>query len=284
MPDFPPRESCDSHVHVIGPKARFPLAPAHRYTPMDAPAANLAAMLARLRLGRVVLVQPSFYGTDNSCMLNAMADLKGSRGVAVLPERVDEGTLAALHAQGIRGLRVNIATAGGAPIETVKERVGAAVRLCAVHGWHVQLFISSDAIEPLAPWLTSLPVDSVLDHFGLIAPGSENGALHALLGLLESGKTWVKISGAYRIAEDPNDPRIDALARKLCAANPARIVWGSDWPHTPPHTLQKSGNVESPFQNIDTPGLLDLLPRWLKDGALVHRVLVENPARLYDFD
>ena len=284
MPDFPPRGACDSHVHVIGPKTRFPLAPGHRYTPMDAPAADLAAMLARLQLDRVVLVQPSFYGTDNACMLAAMAELQGSRGVAVLPEQVGEAELATLHAQGIRGLRVNIASFGAASADAIRRAVESAARLCEPHGWHVQLFVSSSAIEPLAPWLTSLPVDSVLDHFGLIAPGSENGALHALLGLLESGKTWVKISGAYRIAEDPNDPRIDALARKLCAANPARIVWGSDWPHTPPHTLQKSGNVESPFQNIDTRGLLDLLPRWLKDGALVHRVLVENPARLYDFD
>jgi len=284
MPEFPPRGSCDSHVHVIGPKSRFPLAAGHRYTPMDAPSADLAAMLARLRLDRVVLVQPSFYGTDNACMLAAMAELKASRGVAVLPERVAETALAELHAQGIRGLRVNIASVGPASAETVRQSVEAAARLCEVHGWHVQLFVSSDAIEPLAPILAALPVDSVFDHFGLIAPGAGNGALRALVRLLESGKTWVKISGAYRITEHPDDPRIDPLARRLCEANPERVVWGSDWPHTPPHTLQKSGDVGSPFQTIDTRGLLDLLPRWLKDDALVRRVLVENPGRLYDFD
>jgi predicted TIM-barrel fold metal-dependent hydrolase len=107
--------------------------------------------------------------------------------------------------------------------------------------------------------------------------------LRALQGLLGSGKTWVKISGAYRISNDPNDPRIDPLARALCKANPERIVWGSDWPHTPPHTVQKPLDQESPFQDIDTRGLLDLLPRWLADEALIERVLVKNPARLYDF-
>jgi predicted TIM-barrel fold metal-dependent hydrolase len=144
--------------------------------------------------------------------------------------------------------------------------------------------VKADAIEPLAPLLRSLPVDSVFDHFGLIAPGSTNGALRALQSLLEAGKTWVKISGAYRISDDSNDSRIDPLARALCKANPERIVWGSDWPHTPRHDLHKGGSEEElPFRSIDTRGLLDLLPRWLQDDALVARVLVANPAKLYDF-
>jgi len=101
---FPPASSCDCHVHVIGPKPRFPLPRERRYTPMDAPAEALQAMLKRLRLDRVVLVQPSFYGTDNSCMLDAMRKLPNSRGVAVLPADAPESELAALHAQGVRGL------------------------------------------------------------------------------------------------------------------------------------------------------------------------------------
>ncbi len=281
---FPPQESCDCHVHVIGPKPRFPLPANRRYTPMDAAAGELAAMLGRLALTRVVIVQPSFYGTDNSCMLDAMARLDNARGIAVLPPQVSPADLDALHAQGIRGLRVNIASTGNPSIETIKAQITEAARLCAPHGWHVQMFVNAAAIEPLTPLLQSLPVDSVFDHFGLIAPGSANGALRALQGRLESGKTWVKISGAYRIADDPNDARIDPLARALCATNPERIVWGSDWPHTPRHDLHKGGSEEElPFQKIDTRGLLDLLPRWLQDDALVERVLVSNPARLYGF-
>jgi predicted TIM-barrel fold metal-dependent hydrolase len=280
---FPPPNSCDCHVHVIGPKGRFPLPANRRYTPSDATAAELAAMLKRLGMTRVVIVQPSFYGTDNACTLDGIAQHGNARGVAVLPAQVPDAELDALHSQGIRGLRLNIATAGGAPVEDIKTKLTAAAKLCERHGWHVQLFVGADVIAPLAPLLGALPVDSVIDHFGLIAPGTANGALRALQGLLESGKTWVKISGAYRISGDPNDTRIDPLARALCQANPERIVWGSDWPHTPPHTIQKPLNQESPFQNIDTRGLLDLLPRWLEDDALIARVLVSNPAKLYDF-
>jgi predicted TIM-barrel fold metal-dependent hydrolase len=280
---FPPPNSCDCHVHVIGPKGRFPLPANRRYTPSDATAGELAAMLKRLGMTRVVIVQPSFYGTDNACTLDGIAQHGNARGVAVLPAQVPDAELDALHSQGIRGLRLNIATAGGAPVEDIKTKLTAAAKLCERHGWHVQLFVGADVIAPLAPLLRALPADSVIDHFGLIAPGTTNGALRALQGLLESGKTWVKNSGAYRIGDDPNDARVDTLARALCQANPERIVWGSDWPHTPPHMIQKPLDQESPFQNIDTRGLLDLLPRWLEDDALIARVLVSNPAKLYDF-
>jgi predicted TIM-barrel fold metal-dependent hydrolase len=281
---FPPAASCDCHVHVIGPKARFPLPRERRYTPMDAPAEALQAMLKRLRLDRVVLVQPSFYGTDHSCMLDAMRKIPNARGVAVLPADAPESELAALNAQGVRGLRVNIATFGTRNLNEMREGIRAAAALCERQSWHVQTFIPADAIEPLAPLLLALPVPAVIDHFGLIAPGAEDGALRMLLELLHSGKVWVKISGAYRIAEDPNDPRIGPLARRLCAVNPERIVWGSDWPHTPKHNIHSGGSeTELPFQPIDTAGLLDLVPRWLEDDALVQRVLVDNPAALYGF-
>src|SRR3954464_15193667 len=281
---FPPPNSCDCHVHVIGPKRRFPLPAKRRYTPSDAAVGDLAIMLKKLGMTRVVIVQPSFYGTDQTCTLDGIAQLGHARGVAVIAADTPEKELDVLHDQGIRGLRINIATMGGEPVDAIKAKIAAAAKLCEKHRWHVQMFVDAAAIEPLAPLLKSLPVDSVFDHFGLIAPGTTNGALRVLQNLLEGGKTWVKISGAYRIGNDPNDKRIDPLARALCEANPERIVWGSDWPHTPPHTVQKPLDQESPFQDIDTRGLLDLLPRWLEDEALIARVLVSNPARLYGFN
>ena len=101
-----------------------------------------------------------------------------------------------------------------------------------------------------------------------------------------SGNVWVKISGAYRTAPDPYDPRLGTLARRLVDANPDRIVWGSDWPHTPAHGPQRRDPLqEMPFQNQDTLGLLNLVPQWLNgDDKLVRKVLVSNPARLYGFD
>jgi predicted TIM-barrel fold metal-dependent hydrolase len=271
-------------VHVIGPKRRFPPARERSYTPMDAPASALRAMLARLKLDRVVLVQPSFYRTDNACMMDAMWQLEDARGVAVLPRYVTNAELGEMHAHGIRGLRVNIASFGTAPIETMRRDIEAAAALCARNGWHVQIFVPSEAIEPLAPILLALPVATVIDHFGLIAPGLQTGALHALLQLLQSGKIWVKISGAYRIADDPADAGVGQLARRLCESNPERIVWGSDWPHTPRHdALHHDLLEELPFQKQNTRGLLKLVPRWLEDDALVKKVLVSNPAQLYDF-
>jgi len=280
---FPPANSCDCHVHVIGPKGRFPLPANRRYTPSDATAAELAAMLKRLGMTRVVIIQPSFYGTDNACTLDGVAQVGNARGVAVLPAQVPAAELDTLHRQGIRGLRINIATVGGAPLNEIKDKVNAAAKLCERHGWHVQLFVSADVIEPIAPLIRSLAVDSVFDHFGLIPPGTTGGPLRALQGLIESGKTWVKISGAYRISSDPKNALVDTLARALAKANPERIVWGSDWPHTPPHTIQKPLDQESPFQNIDAVVLRDLLPRWLEDDTLIARVLVSNPAKLYNF-
>jgi predicted TIM-barrel fold metal-dependent hydrolase len=285
MPDtsFPPPNSCDCHVHVIGPKSKFPLANERTYTPMDATAGELAAMLKRIGLDRVVLVQPSFYRTDNSCMLNAMAALPNTRGVAVLPRQVSDDELDDLDERGVRGLRVNVATSGGMTLDTVRADVEAAARLCERHGWHVQIFVGADMLDALSQTLLNLPVATVVDHFGLLAPGAGYDALRPLIRLLQSGRIWVKISGAYRIADDPNDAAIGPLARALCKANPERIVWGSDWPHTPRHNMRPSTTEELLFQAIDTRGLLDLVPRWLQDDALVKRVLVTNPARLYGF-
>ncbi len=135
----------------------------------------------------MVLVQPSFYRTDNSCMLDAMAHIEDSRGVAVLPPQVTDDELDDLDDQGVRGLRVNIATLGLGPIDAMRRDIEAAARLCERHGWHVQIFVPPEAIEPLTPTLLALPVATVIDHFGLIAPGPENGALRALLKLLEVG-------------------------------------------------------------------------------------------------
>jgi 2-pyrone-4,6-dicarboxylate lactonase len=285
-PRFPPAGSCDCHVHVVGPKDRFPLARERVYTPKDALTAELRAMLARLELECVVLVQPSVYGTDNSCMLAALAELGGgARGIAVLAADTAGSALDELDRRGIRGLRVNVATGGTTSLDVVKDRLAAAAGLCARNGWHVQTFIPSHAIGPLADAFRQLPVPVVIDHFGLISPGShEREGTSALVRLLESGRVWVKLSGAYRIAEDPAEPAIAPLARRLAAANPERMVWGSDWPHTPPHGQgHVADDEEQPYRDLDTRGLLALVRTWLDDARLQSLLLADNPARLYGF-
>ena len=102
----------------------------------------------------------------------------------------------------------------------------AAAKLCEPHGWHVQMFVAADAIASLAPVLRDLPVNSVFDHFGLIAPGQANGALRALIGPLETGKVWVKISGAYRIGDDPNDPAHRPARPRIMRRQPGTYCLG----------------------------------------------------------
>ncbi len=283
---FPPPFSCDCHTHVIGPKARYPLIRERVYTPMDAPLAELEAMLARLKIDRVVIVQPSFYGTDNTCTLDAIAKLGvRARGVAVLGPSATTNEIDDLHRRGIRGLRVNVATgAATAAINTVRASLQAAATLCARNGWHLQTFLPSSAIAPLASTLSDLAVPVVIDHFGLVGPGEEQGlATDALKRLLQSGRAWVKLSGVYRITSAPWHG-MTPLARLLAAENPDRVVWGSDWPHTPgASTSKRVDDQEQPFQNVDTAALLELTRVWFDDPALWQKLLVDNPAVLYDF-
>lgn len=287
---FPPANSCDSHLHVIGPKSIYPLAAKRAFTPADAPLADLIAMHKRLGIDRCVLIQTSVFGYDNSCMLNGLSELgQRARGVAVLPGDTDTQTLDDMHRLGVRGIRVNVATYGARPVSEIAAQIAAAVKLCERNGWHVQLFLRADALAALAPTIAALPVDCVIDHFGLIPPQAQShSAEAALTGLLQGGRTWVKVSGAYRLGDDSNndvdDPGIGALARRLYQANPDRIVWGTDWPHTPVHGAAAVSDHEEPFRAIDPGNLLEELRLWFNDARATEQILVRNPAKLYGFE
>lgn len=282
---FPPPRSCDCHVHVVGPKHRFPLAAARTYTPKDALTGELAAMLARLGLDRVVLVQPSIYGTDNDCMMDAIATLgAAARGVVVLASGTAPSELDRLHARGVRGLRVNIASVAALALDKMRNDLSSAAALAARNGWHVQTFLPAAAIAPLATALLDLPVPVAIDHFGMIAPRDEEAAAQPLLRMLESGRIWVKLSAPYRIADDPFDAGVAPLARRLATANPERVVWGSDWPHTPAHGhAHVSGDEEQPYRTLDTRALLAAVRDWFPETDMQRRLLVDNPAVLYGF-
>lgn len=277
--------ACDCHTHVIGPRSEYPLIAARAYTPMQASAEALRSMLAKFGVDRVVIVQPSFYGTDNRCTLDGIATLgENARGVAVLAGDTSVAELDDLHHRGVRGLRVNVATGGRSlPLDAVQNGLREAAELCARNGWHLQTFIPSAAIAPLAPLFAALPVPMVIDHFGLIAPGEENReAADALRRLLQGGRTWVKLSAAYRITAAPWTA-MRPLARLLAAENPDRVVWGSDWPHTPGGKAGPAREREEPFQDVDAAVLLDRALAWFPDPDMRRKLFVENPATLYDF-
>lgn len=282
---FPPQGSCDCHVHVVGPKRQFPLIAHRSYTPMDAPLPALQGHLARLGLARVVLVQRSFYGTDNSCMLAALASLGPSaRGVAVVGADVSAAELDRLHHAGVRGLRLNVATLKGTTDAAVAAALRATARLCSRNGWHIQVFLPASSIKALTGVMRTLDVAVVIDHFGLVTADPEDPALPHLLDLMAFGHVWVKLSAPYRVAATFDDPRLEALAGRLYEAAPARVVWGSDWPHTPVHTgTPVNDDHEAPYRNIDTARLLALAARWFAKPERQRAVMTENPARLYGF-
>jgi predicted TIM-barrel fold metal-dependent hydrolase len=268
-----PAGAVDCHMHVFGPAGRYPLSPARGYTPPDALLEDYAVVQERLGLERVVVVQPSVYGTDNRCTCDAVVRLGAAqaRGVAVLPAEVDEAELARLHDAGFRGARLNLISPGGVPLEGV-ERLAERV---AAQGWHLQFFAGHEVLVDHADRLAALPVDLVFDHFGPLdlAEGPAQPAMRALLDLLERGRSWVKISGAYRVDHGPAPwPAAKPFAELLLKEAPERLVWGTDWPHPGPAV---------PMPNDGD--LLDALWDWCRDETLYRKVLVDNPARLYGF-
>ena len=245
-------------------------------------------MLARLGLERVVLVQPSF--TRHRQIPACWTPWRRSRTRAaspMLPPQVSDDELDALDDAGIRGLRVNIATDGTAPIETIRRDLEAAARiLCERYGWHVQIFIGADLLRHLSPILLASPVATVIDHFGLIAPDTSlkaDPAVALLLRLLHSDKIWCKIT-CYLIADDPNDARIGPLAKRLCAdqsrAHRLGLGLAACAPARSAHRRTRRGTAVPADRHARParPGAA-----FVSDDALVHRVHGEQPGELYGF-
>jgi predicted TIM-barrel fold metal-dependent hydrolase len=255
------------------------------YTPAPAPHEALLAHLERNGLQRTVIVQPSFYGTDNRCLLDSLARLQGAgRGVAVLDDEVGDDVLTRLHAGGVRGLRVNLESAGVRDAGIVEGALRRWARRLAPLGWHLQLYVAHTTIVPLAPLLGELAVPVVLDHFAMVpaALGAGDAALRCILGLIRAGNTYVKLSAPYRVAEVLPVEAVVELANAFVEANPQRVLWGSDWPHTRREPGSAAHEV-SRYRDIEPATLVESIVRWLPDTALRQQVLVDNPLRLYGF-
>lgn len=270
----PPPLACDCHMHVFGPLAEFPFYAGRQYTPPEARLEAYQQMLATLGLSRAVMVQPSIYGFDNRAALAAMQAMNEHhvkmRGVAVLPPDVNDNQLEELHIEGVRGLRFNLET-GGTDLRALETLSAKASEL----HWHIQVFTSADALVDLAPRLQALPTPLVIDHMGNIPAdaGPDHPGFQAMLRLLANGRTWVKLSAPYRITrKGPPYPDAVAMGQALVQAAPERCVWGSDWPH--PY-------FKGPMPNDGL--LLDVLAEMAPDAETQRRILVDNPATLYQF-
>lgn len=285
--DVPPG-ACDCHVHVFGDPKKYPFFAGRTYTPETASVDELKQSLAALHMDRVVIVQPSVYGTDNSATLDGMRELGNrARGVAVIDDKTTDAQLDAMGKAGIRGVRLNLATAGINDPNAARQRFDNAVARVRNRGWHIQFNTQLAMIEALSPQFLASPVTLVIDHFGgaTAARGVGQPGFGALVNLVKSGKAYVKISGAGdSVSKQPDYADVTPLARALVTANPQRILWGSNWPHpgSDPVAGRKSTDLALHVQTDDGK-VLNLLPVWVPDAATRRLILTENPARLYGF-
>ena len=266
-----PQGAWDCHAHIFGDPARYPYRDKRRYTPAPAGLEEYRAMLAALGLEHAVIVQPTLY-PDNQVTIDALKASGGKwRGIALLDASASDAELERLNGLGFRGVRFHprrgsIHALDG--LELLCERM-------AAFGWHAQFHLDARDLVELGPRLNKLPVPFVIDHLGHMAPAAEasldDPGFQFLLRSLESGRGWAKLSAPNRFG-DPKPPYASVLpfARALIRANPEQVVWATDWPHSS-HTGYMPNDAE----------LLDLLSLWAPESAVQHKILVENPMRLY---
>jgi predicted TIM-barrel fold metal-dependent hydrolase len=283
-----PAGACDCHTHIFGDPRRFPFAADRVYTPEPASIAEMRALHRALRMDRVVIVQPSVYGTDNTCTLDAVRQLGDrARAIAVVDERASPASLETLRAGGVRGIRLNLATTGQTDAGIARERLRRSVEQLEGRNWHIQMYTAIALIESIRDRIAQSPVPIVFDHFGgaQAALGTGQPGFEALLDLVRSGRAYVKISGAYRSSSaEPDYADVAPLAKALIAANPQRILWGSDWPHPDSSVVAgRKATDLAPLLPIDDGRVLNQLAVWAPDPVLRRTILVENPARLYGF-
>ncbi len=279
----PPPNSCDTHAHVFGPPEKFPFAPTRQYTPPAAPIEHYLNMLAVIGIDRGVVVQPSAHGFDNTATLDAIAKKGGRfRGIARVDDTTTAEELKKLHEGGIRGVRFNLLDRSAGNIKLmVFDRV---IERLVEFGWSVDLHIDPKNLVEQERRIRALPVPVVFDHLARINPADELGqeAFQLLLDFLKDERFWVKLTGVDKISR--TDSRYDKglfytdvvpFARALIEAAPDRVIWGTDWPHS---------NIFVPGKMPNDGDLLDLLSEFAPDESARHKILVDNPSRLYGFD
>jgi len=284
-----PEGATDCHVHVIADPEKFPFWPGRGYTPPVATADELLALQRALHMDHVVIVTPSVYGTDNSATLDGMRRLgpERARGIAVIDDATSAADLDAMAKAGVRGIRINLEQAGIFDPEASAKKLETAVARMGDRSWHLQMYTRPALVAALRKQFEALPFPVVFDHFAgadaSLGPGQPG--FEAVLALVASGRAYVKMSGAYRASSAaPDYPDVAPLARALIAANPERLIWGSDWPH--PDSAKVAGRKPTdiaPAQPIDDGRLLNLLAEWAPEAALRRAILVDNPRRLYGF-
>lgn len=272
-----PTGAIDTHVHVFD--SQYWLSPNRGYNPPDSTLEDLKHLHKTLGVDRVVFTQPSVYATDNSAILDGMRALNAetpNRARAIIATGLDitDDALAALDAEGVRGVRLNTDNKGGMPLE-MSEIPELCARIAPL-GWHIEFLFPGKDILDLMPVFDSLTVPMSIGHFayqpavaGVAAPNFQ-----ALLELMRRGNTWMKISGANRVSATDLPPYDDVapMAAALIEAAPDHIMWGTDWPH--PNKWEINPNDGD---------LLDTIGEWVPDEAMRRKIMVDTPATFYRF-
>ena len=265
-----PANACDCHHHIYD--AKYPVDPKSTLRPGDALVEDYRAFQKRIGTSRNVIVTPSTYGTDNRITLDAVAKFGlTSCAVVVVNDTVTDAELVRMSEQGACGIRFNLAQAGATTPEMI-EKLAKRVDLL---GWHIQINAPADKIMEIMPILEKVPSPIVFDHLAHI-PEPE-GIKHPLFGkilkLIDKGRTWVKLSGAYADSKigPPTYADSTAVAQAYVKAAHERCVWGSDWPHPTERDKKPDDAV-----------LFDLLLAWAPDEKVRQRILVQNPSALYN--
>ncbi len=269
-----PLGACDAHCHIFGPGDKYPYAPRRSYTPPDAPLSSFQKLQSALGLERAVLVNASCYGTDNTVILDAIAQSRGQyRGVANVDDTFTEKDFLRLAEGGIRGVRFNfVKHLGGAPDMSVFRSI---VDRIKPFGWHVVLHFDATDLLEFKDLLDNLPIPFIIDHMGRVPTGDgvSQVPFELLLDVAQRDNCWVKICGAERVST-AGPPFTDAVpfARALLKVSQDRILWGTDWPHP---------NIKKYMPNDGD--LVDLIPLFMPDKELQKKILIDNPHRLYGF-
>jgi predicted TIM-barrel fold metal-dependent hydrolase len=284
-----PSKACDCHVHIFGPKERYPLADNRTFAPGIASVDDVLAMHKAIGIQRMVIVQASPQGSDNSCVVDALNQLRDegheARAVAVVEPHTDRSVLETLREAGVRGLRVNLQSYGQTDPHVATERLAAAAELAKTMDWHIQTYTTLSVIASLRDAISALPVPLVVDHFGLADPvgGLNQPGFSDLVEFVQQAKVYVKLSAPYRLIDQLDGSDLRPVARALIDANVSQMLWGTDWPHTGPWPGRpRNRDSAEPFHPIDDSAQFDIFASWTTPLER-QRILVDNPAHLYGF-
>jgi predicted TIM-barrel fold metal-dependent hydrolase len=305
-----PVAAWDTHHHIFEPD-RFPFAEGRHFTPSRASFEQLKSFEESIGVEHVCIAHGFSYGADCTSLLYYLERFAGhARGICVLDlDTVTNELLDQYHTAGVRSIRLDFFRHNAIDSVDVQARLmkQTAERLVqwGKPGWSIQIQQPHLDFWPrLSEVIRQSPIPVVVDHFALVPASSyrlnddtaniqsdsflsvdERLGLDALCQSLSGGNLWIKISAPYRgsnIAPEYSD--LEWLVRRLVHANPRRVLWGSDWPHTQRHKdrIGKSATSEEAFLQIDNKAWIESLSRWMSEEEW-RLMWVENPATLYDY-